>query len=96
MLQHEGSIEHGRALERMDTRSICEVGQVPKIKHRGLRICTWNFQRLCSDRKALGIGEVLSKNHTDIIGSQESWELGNSKIYVPGDEWFGKPMQGEY
>ena len=64
------------------------------IKQRGLRIGTWNFQGLCSDRKALEIGEVLSKNRIDIVGGQESWELDNSKIYVPGYKWFGKPREG--
>ena len=97
VLQHESSIEHRRALEKLGTSPICEVSQsnksVPKIKHRGLRIGTWNFQRLCSGRKALEIGEALSKNHVDITGDQESWELDNSKIYVPGYKWFGKPSE---
>ena len=51
------------------------------------------FSRLCSYRKELEIGEVLSKNHIDIIGGQESWELDRSKIYVPGYKWFGKPRE---
>ena len=97
MLQHEGSIEHGSDLERLDPIPTCEVGQssnsLPKTNHRGLRIGTWNFQGLCSGRKALEIGEVLYKNHIDNIGGQESCELGNSKIYVPGFKWFGKPRE---
>ena len=91
LLKNEDSFEHDRALK------ICEVSQisksVPKIEHRGLRTGTWNFQGLCSDKNALEIGEVLSKNHIDIIGGQESWELDNSKIYVPGYKWFGKPRE---
>ena len=71
-----------------------ENNKVLNIKQRGLRIGTWNFQGFCSDRKALQIGEVLSKNHIDILGGQESWELDNSKIYVPGYKWFGKPREG--
>ena len=67
--------------------------KVSKIKQRGLRIGTWNFQGLCNERKALEIGEVLSKNYIDIVGGQESWELDNSKIYVPGYKWFGKPRK---
>ena len=94
VLKEENSLEHGRALGRLGNSPICEVSQisksVPKIKHRGSRIGTWNFQGLCSDRKALEIGEVLSKNHIDIIGGQESWEIDNSKIYVPGYKRFGK------
>ena len=97
VLQDEDSSEYVRAPDRLGKSPICEVSQisksVPKIKHRGLRIGTWNFQGLCSDRKALEIGEVLSKNHIDIIGGQESWELDNSKIYVPGYKWFGKPRE---
>ena len=99
MLQDENSLEYMyvRAPETLGKSPIWEVSQisksVPKIKHRGLRIGTWNFQGLCSDRKALEIGEVLSKNHIDIIGGQESWELNSSKIYVPGNKWFGKPRE---
>ena len=40
------------------------------------------FSGVYSDREALEIGKVLSKNHMDIVRSQESWELDNSKIYV--------------
>ena len=32
----------------------------------------------------LEVGEVLSKNHIDIVGSQERWKLDDSKIYVSG------------
>ena len=67
---------------------------VAKIKHMGLRIGAWNFQGLCSDRKAFQIGEVLSTNGMDIIGGQESWELESSKIFVPGYKRFGKPREG--
>ena len=97
VLQHEDSTEHGRARERVGTSSICYIGQswkaIPKINHRGLRIGTWNFQGLCSDRKALEIGAVLAKNHIDMIGGQESWELEHSKIFVPGYKCFGKPRE---
>ena len=76
MLQHEGSIEHGRGLERLDTSPICEVDQGSKSVQKlntVLRIgtCTWKFQELCSDKRAFEIGEVLSKDHTDIIGGPE-------------------------
>ena len=99
-LQREENTERGRALESVGTSPICDVGQtrkpVSKIKHRVLRIGTWNFQVLCirSDRKALEISEVLSKNLIDIIGGQESWELESYKIFVPGYKWFGKPREG--
>ena len=58
------------------------------------RVGTWNFQALCSDSKALEIGEILTKNHIDIIGDQESWELESSKILVSGYKWIGKPREG--
>ena len=97
-MPHEDSAEHDRAPERVGTNPICDVGQrrkaIPKIDHRGLRIGAWNFQGLCSNRKALEKGEVLAKNHIDIIGGQESWELDTSKIFVPGYELFGKPREG--
>ena len=96
ILQHESSNVYDKALASVSPA--CDVAQgnnkVLSIKQRGLRIGTWNFQGLCSDRKALEIGEVLSKNHIDIVGGQESWELDNSKIYVPGYKWFGKPREG--
>ena len=66
---------------------------VLKIKQRGLRIDTWNFQHLCNDRKAIEIGEVLSKNHTDIASGQESRELDHSN-YVPDYNWFGETRKG--
>ena len=48
--------------KRLGKSPICDVSQtsesVTKIKHRGLRIGTWNFQGVCNDRKALKIGEV--------------------------------------
>ena len=31
-----------------------------------------DFSRLCSDRTALEIGEVLAKNHIDIVGDQQA------------------------
>ena len=31
------------------------------------------------------------KNHTDIIGGQEIWELDSSKIYVPGYNGLANP-----
>ena len=55
--------------------------------------CTWNFQGSWSDRKGLEIDEVLCKNHIDIVGGQESWELQSSQIFVPSYKWFGKPRE---
>ena len=99
LLQDEDSLEHGRATERLGKSPIGEVSQisksVPKIKHWDLRIGTWNFQGLCTDRKALEIGKVLSKNHIDIIGGQESWKLKIIPRFtcLRGYKWFGKPRE---
>ena len=51
------------------------------------------FQGLCNDRKALEIGEVLSKNHIYIVGGQENWEVENSKVCVLGYACYGRPRQ---
>ena len=96
ILQHESSDVYDKDLATVSPA--CEVAEgnnkVLNIKQRGLTIGSQNFQGLCSGRKALEIGEVLSKNHINIVGGQESWELNNSKIYVPGYKWFGKPREG--
>ena len=36
----------------------------------------------------------MSKNHIDIVEAQETWELLDSRIYVPGYKWFGNPRKG--
>ena len=59
-----------------------------------VRNCTVNFQGLCIDRKTLEIGKVSTKNHINILGVQEMWELHNSKIKVPHYKRFGKPSEG--
>ena len=52
-------------------------------RERKLRLATWNFSGLCSDRKQKEIGELLAK--------QESWEKEETRIDVEGYKWFGKP-----
>ena len=58
MLEHESSNEYEKAL--VSVSPACDVAEgnknVLNIKQIGLRVCTWNFQGLCSDRKALEIG----------------------------------------
>ena len=97
VLQDEDCLQYVGAPEILGGSPICEVGQISEsvtgVKRRGLGIGAWNFQGLCSDRKALEIGEVLSQNYIDIISSEESWELDSSKIYVPGYKSFGKPRE---
>ena len=64
ILQHEGK-DCDEAFESVSTSPILKLRQgskcVTRIKMRGLRIGTWNFQGLCSDRKALEVdGRRLS------------------------------------
>ena len=85
ILQHVGSDERDEAFETKDVTPTYSMMSCDKngayIKQRGLRIGTLNFHGLGDDRKALEVGELLYKNHIDITGGQESWELDNSKIY---------------
>ena len=43
-------------------------------RERKLRLATWNFSGLCSDRKQKEIGELLAKHNLDVVAGQESWE----------------------
>ena len=56
-----------------------------------MRVATWNFSGLCSERKQKEVGELLVENNLDIVAGQESWEKEDSKIDVDGYMWFGKP-----
>ena len=61
------------------------------VRDRRLRVATWNFSGLGSERKQKEIGEVLDKNSIDVVAGQESWEKEDTKIAVEGYKWFGKP-----
>ena len=43
---------------------------------RRLRVATWNFSCLCSERKQKEVGELLVENNNiiDIVAGQESWK----------------------
>ena len=56
-----------------------------------MRVATWNFSGLCSDRKQKEIGELLAKHNLDVVAGQESWEKEETRIAVEGYKWFGKP-----
>ena len=60
-------------------------------RERRLRVATWNFSGLCSDRKQKEVGELLVKHNLDVVAGQESWEKEESRIEVEGYKWFGKP-----
>ena len=70
------------------------VGSKAKVRNkqeRKLRLATWNFSGLCSDRKQKEIGELLAKHNLDVVAGQESWEKEETRIDVEGYKWFGKP-----
>ena len=56
-----------------------------------MRVATWNFSRLGSERKQREIGELLKKNSIDVVAGQESWEWDDTRIGVEGYKCFGKP-----
>ena len=60
-------------------------------RKRKLRLATWNFSVLCSDRKQKEVGELLAKHNLDVVAGQESWEKEETRIAVEGYKWFGKP-----
>ena len=61
-------------------------------RDRRLRVATWNFSALCSDRKQKEVGELLAKHNLDVVAGQESWEKEETRIDVEGyNKWFGKP-----
>ena len=59
------------------------------VRDRRLRVATWNFSGLGSERKQKEI--ILDKNGIDAVARQESWEKEDTKIAVEGYKWFGKP-----
>ena len=44
------------------------------VRDTRLRVATWNFSGLGSDRKQKEVGVVLDKNSIDVVAGQESWE----------------------
>ena len=56
-----------------------------------MRVATWNFSGLCSDRKQKEIGELLAKYNLGVVASQESWEKEETRIDVEGYKSSGKP-----
>ena len=54
--------------------------RVAERGERKVRIATWNFSGICSQRKQKEVARVLEKNNIDICAGQESWEKEESKI----------------
>ena len=62
------------------------------IRERRLRVATWNFSGLGSERKQKEVEELLVRNN---IAGQESWEREDTRIEVEGYKWFGKPRNNQ-
>ena len=62
---------------------------------RKLRVGTWNFSGLCSERKQKEVGQVLNKLNLDVVAGQESWEREGYSISVDEYRWFGKPRSDQ-
>jgi hypothetical protein len=62
---------------------------------RKLRIATWNFSGLSSERKQKEVSEILNRLKLDIVAGQESWEKEGTSISVDGYKWFGKPRSNQ-
>ena len=63
--------------------------------YRKLKVATWNFSGLCSERKQKEVAETLSRLNIDIVAGQESWEREGKNIFVGGYKWFGKPRKDQ-
>ena len=63
----------------------CEVQRVRFA--RKLKIATWNFAGLCSERKQKEISEVLNRVKADIVAGQETWERKDKVVNVDGYKW---------
>ena len=70
----------------MQSRSVCH-------REYGLRVGSWNFSGLCSDRKQKEVSKRLNKLRVDIVAGQEFWEREGSVIEVQGYKWLGKPRK---
>ena len=83
-------------------KSIVDMNKIRsqlKVAERGermVRVAAWNFLCICtcSQCKQKEVAGVLEKNNIDPCSGQDSWEKKDSKIYVWGYKWFGKPRQG--
>ena len=56
-------------------------------RERKLRVATWNFSGLGSERKQKEVEELLAKNNIDVVAGQESWEREDTRIEVEDYKW---------
>ena len=64
-------------------------------RERMLRVATWNFSGMGSERKQKEVEELLVRNNIDVVAGQESWEREDTRIEVEGYKWFGKPRNNQ-
>ena len=72
-----GSVDDG---EQSSAVSVGEGDDLPVVKQslsagkacRKLKVATWNFSGLCSERKQKEVAEILSRLNIDIVAGQES------------------------
>ena len=83
-------IECNSDSENVDVNRVRENVLAGNRKKRKLRVGTWNFSGLCSERKQKEVGELLQVNNIDVVAGQESWEE-DSRIDVDGYKWLEKP-----
>ena len=78
----------------VDANNVRSKVRVAVREARKVRVATWNFCGICSQRKQKEVAGVLKKNNVDIYAGQESWEKEESKISVDGYKWFGDHSKG--
>ena len=84
-------VQNDRANVDVDLVGSKAKALVRNKRKKKLRLATWNFSGLCSDRKQKEIGELLAKHNLDVVAGQESWEKEETRIDVEGYKRFGKP-----
>ena len=92
----EEDTEECREVSRESVVNVTDVHskvRVAEREARKVRVATWNFSGICSQRKQKEVAGVLKKNNVDICAGQESWEKEESKIYVDGYKWLGKVLR---
>ena len=81
---------HFRSLKNVVIIKKCDCVGVPRVVCSlavlaiayGLRVGSWNFSGLCSERKQKEVNEVLNKLKLDIAAGKESWEREGFVIEV--------------
>ena len=70
-----------------------DVVRQEACERQRLKIGTWNFAGLCSERKHKEISEVLNRVKVDRVAGQETWErkdkVVKSRINPRGEEGVG-------